>query len=661
VNRKKLTSALVAAGIVLLAILLARLGLPYLSAAAKAFVAAVCVLLGIWLAVKAYRAFLWKVGRRLAFSYFLVGILPIPMVLLTLAIGLYLLAGFFLGHLFRDSSRQMSLELGRSALIALHDFARDGRPTTAAEPEVALGFYRQGKRVGGDERTPGRWPAWLLAPGPAQPGRGQTVHGRTSRELATSFVARKNGSPTIATAALAPGKEQLGVVALYVGDLERELSDRSDLWIELYRPEDAESDGHLNIQLGRRHVKLQRLRREETRGEAAKFFKERSRGERFWDSPFLIWFETAGSLADLESGHRVSAYVAASLKTTPRMLRRHYFSTSAEIDTAVWGALLVLAFLLLDVYIVAALMASVLIFGISRAVNRLSRATAAVQEGDFSIRIPVKRRDQIGAMQRSFNEMTANLERLVASAAQKELLDKELGIARDLQKSLLPSALPTGQGARFATLFEPSAAIGGDYFDILSFGKREIAVMIADVSGHGLPTGLRMAMVKAALQILVEEIAEPVEILRRLDRVVRSGDSARFFVTATLARIDLATGKLELTNAGHPPTYLLRQGVVREIVLPGSPLGALRQVYGQETIQLEAGDLVVWLSDGLIEALDANDEPFGYESVVRALSGSADTPEELRDRLLAAIALHVGTTPSQDDRTLVVFRYEPVG
>src|SRR6185295_3792836 len=126
---------------------------------------------------------------------------------------LYLLAGFFLGHLFRDSSRQMSLELGRSALIALHDFARDGRPTTAAEPEVALGFYRQGKRVGGDERTPGRWPAWLLAP----------------------------GSPTIATAALAPGKEQLGVVALYVGDLERELSDRSDLWIELYRPEDAES------------------------------------------------------------------------------------------------------------------------------------------------------------------------------------------------------------------------------------------------------------------------------------------------------------------------------------------------------------------------------------------------------------------------------------
>ena len=158
-------------------------------------------------------------------------------------------------------------------------------------------------------------------------------------------------------------------------------------------------------------------------------------------------------------------------------------------------------------------MAVFMIVGLSRAVNRLSRGTAAVRQGDFGVRIPVRRRDQVGDLQRSFNEMAGNLETLVATAAQKESLEKELELARDLQKSLLPSDLPAGGGVEFATLFEPSAAIGGDYFDVLRISEDELAVIIADVSGHGLSSGLRMAMLKAALLILVEETRDPEEIL----------------------------------------------------------------------------------------------------------------------------------------------------
>ena len=109
--------------------------------------------------------------------------------------------------------------------------------------------------------------------------------------------------------------------------------------------------------------------------------------------------------------------------------------------------------------------------------------------------------------------MAGNLETLVATAAQKESLEKELELARNLQKSLLPSDLPAGGGVEFATLFEPSAAIGGDYFDVLRISEDELAVIIADVSGHGLSSGLRMAMLKAALLILVEETRDPEEIL----------------------------------------------------------------------------------------------------------------------------------------------------
>jgi sigma-B regulation protein RsbU (phosphoserine phosphatase) len=374
--------------------------------------------------------------------------------------------------------------------------------------------------------------------------------------------------------------------------------------------------------------------------------------------------EISGPLLDPASGKVLSEYVPAALSGTPRIVASHLF-TGSSVDTATWAALLVLGLLLLNVYGVAVLMASFMIFGLSRAVNRLSRATEAVRRGEFSVRIPVKRKDQVGDLQRSFNQMAGDLESLVTTAAQKELLEKELALARDLQKSLLPSNLPSGEEVEIATLFEPSAAIGGDYYDVLRLDDRVsgdgmLAIFIADVSGHGLSAGLRMAMLKAALSVLVDETRDPEEILRRLDDVVRANGERRFFVTATLSLIDFAAGRLEIINAGHPPTYLMRGGKATEILLPGSPLGGLGRTYGRTSLALEPGDLLAWLSDGLIEATNEAGEPFGYENVVRTLSGEAGlaaTPDELRDRLVTAVARHAGGQPPSDDRTMLVLRY----
>src|SRR6185295_11845453 len=224
--------------------------------------------------------------------------------------------------------------------------------------------------------------------------------------------------------------------------------------------------------------------------------------------------------------------------------------------------------------------------------------------------------------------------------------------------SLLPSDLPAGGGVEFASLFEPSAAIGGDYFDVLRLSEDELAVVIADVSGHGLSSGLRMAMLKAALLILIEETREPEEILRRLDAVVRSNRESRFFVTATLGMVDLKTGTLVLTNAGHPPTYRVRGPEVEEILLPSSPLGGLGHRYARATLALEPGDIVVWLSDGLIEATNAAGEPFGYDAVAAVLAGTlGESAVAVRDRLLAAVERHAAGQPASDDRTLMVMRY----
>ena len=464
------------------------------------------------------------------------------------------------------------------------------------------------------------------------------------------------------------------MLGLYAGDLETEISERSDVWINLYLPDQAGAAPPLHIQIGKYELSLHLSNGPERQQESREFFAARAPAARsdtgavtadgrlpLWDRPLLWWNETPGPLLSLAGGNQVSSFFGVTLNGTLRTVQRHLFSSSTELDAKVWGALFAFAFLLFDVYVVAAVLALVLIYALSRAVNRLTTATAAVREGDFSVRIPVKRRDQVGELQRSFNQMAENLEGLVATATEKELLEKELAIARELQRSLLPQDLPAAEAVDFSLLFAPSAAIGGDYFDVFHLGEGRLAVVVADVSGHGLPSGLRMAMLKAALTILVEEGKRPEEIFSRLDSLVRSGDDSRLFVTATLALVDVDRGELELTNAGHPPTYLLRAGEVEEIALPGSPLGGLGQTYGRRTLALAAGDIVVWLSDGLIEATDDRDRPFGYDGVVRALgtvaAGGPLPAVTVRDHLLAAVEAHTGGRPVEDDRTVVVMRY----
>lgn len=622
-------------------VVLAFLDIPYVTPASQVLLAGIAVLGLLWLLWKAYKSFLYKVGRRLAFSYFLLGVLPIPLVLVLLTVVAYILSGFYLGQLYRDALQGLHTELRTLAREHAAVFAQTGRRPEGTVENVAFAYYRGGRRVSGDSKLPRTWPAWLeMEPGAAH------------------FVEPENGTATLATAA---SREGAGVVALWTGNLDQEISRRGDLWIEMTRPDDPNI---VRIEMFGRRLPLRRINRQkEEAGESEKFFKHRSRGEGgYWDRPVLWWGDMSGPVRDLATGRTVLNRLSVTLTSTPRTVQRHLFVSSGEVNSAAWGTLLLVAALLFDVYVIAALMAVFMIVGLSRAVNRLSQATTAVREGDFGVRIPVKRRDQLGDLQRSFNAMAEHLESSVAAAAQKEILEKELQIARNVQTSLIPSNLPAGEGIEFATLFEPSAAIGGDYFDVLRLSETEIAVVIADVSGHGLSTGLRMAMLKAALLILIEETQDPEEILRRLDSVVRNNDG-RTFVTATLAIVDLARGTLRLTNAGHPPTYLIRGRQVQEILLPGSPLGGLGHTYGKATVPMEPGDLVVWLSDGLIEAADGESEPFGYDRVVETLAAgrAGQTSTDVRDRLLSAIGRHVGNIPPDDDRTLVVMRYRSSG
>ncbi len=621
---------------------------PFVRVPSAALLGGLLVSALLYLAWRLLRRFLWRVGRRLAFSYFLIGVLPIPMLALLLALTAYLLSGYYMANLYRTEAARVQAALDRAAESGLERLAGTPSPVDG----VAFAYYRGGSWLGGDRRAPRAWPAWLEGEdeaGPAAPG--------------ASYTLLADGQPMLIGAARRGGS---AVLAFTDGPVAAELSRRSGVWIELLPTADSEAGKVIDIRLGETSLTLG-LRRPKPAPEAERtrreFFGPPPEGARAltrWARrPLLWWGEITSPPHMLSGGTEPAPALAVYLNASPYQLADRLFTGSAEFNTRVWAGMIAVVGLLTSIYCLALLMASYMIVGLSRAVNRLSRATDAVRQGDFAVRIPVRRRDQLGELQRSFNEMAGNLESLVATAAQKELLEKELTIARELQRSLLPVALPASERVEFTTLFEPSAAIGGDYFDILPIDPDRLAVVIADVAGHGLPTGLRMAMIKSALAILVQDGKPATEIMARLDEIVRGEARSRFFVTATLAVVDFEEGRLEITNAGHPPTYLLRQGEVEEIELPSTPLGALGPRFAQRTLCLTPHDVVVWLSDGLIETASPQGEPFGYGRVREALRGPAAQLAEVRDRLLAAVERHAGSDGSTDDRTLVAMGYYP--
>ncbi|MBZ0113862.1 MAG: SpoIIE family protein phosphatase [Thermoanaerobaculia bacterium] len=609
-------------------------------------IAAVVSMLLLWGTILLLRRLLWRVGRKLAFSYFLIGVLPIPMVILLVGLSTYVLFGALLGHAFRDTLTDVHRDLENHLEPLLNEVARGEDPELDRYSGLSIAYYRNRQLVRSNfEAAPQTWPPWIQSESVAR-GHDESV----------PFLKVEEQAPRLA---VLQERAEVQLVALLDADLAKALRDRSGFWVEL---EASLEEERVQVQLfGEKPVVL----RSGGQGDVAsreQFFGAPGPWWNLWQQPILFWGERLSRPLSLTTSEEISESFGALLNAKAATVYQRIVFSNGEVDTVAWGALLTIAFLLFDIYAIATVMALYMIVSLSWAVNRLSQATDRVQKGDFSARIPVRRTDQLGQMQRSFNQMTSSLEELVKTAAQKESLEKELAVARELQQNLLPSSLTTTEAVEFASFFEPSAAIGGDYFDLFRLEDHRIVVVVADVSGHGLSAGLRMAMIKAALGMLIDQGLPSEKIFERLNDMVRRERTAkgRPMVTATLGFFCSKTGRLDITNAGHTPTYLVRNGGVEEILLPSPPLGALGNDYATASFHLDPGDRVVWLSDGLIEAVDRDDRSFGYERVVESLATSTGhSATDLRDRLLKDVSDFMQGRSAIDDRTLVVMRYLP--
>lgn len=224
-------------------------------------------------------------------------------------------------------------------------------------------------------------------------------------------------------------------------------------------------------------------------------------------------------------------------------------------------------------------------------------------------------------------------------------LEGELATARDIQRSILPTAMPSVAGLRFAARFEPASSVAGDLYDFVAAGQSRVGVLVADVAGHGVPAAMIASMVKVAVSSHERLAHEPATLLRELNATLRR-DVRRNFVTATYLWFD--NGTVTVSNAGHAPPVLVRGHSVTELGPHGVLLGRFAIAsYGSSTHALQPGDRIAAWTDGIVEARNARGEDFGDERLHARLRAGA-SPDAIVEEVLRWRA------GDADDLTIVV-------
>ena len=237
---------------------------------------------------------------------------------------------------------------------------------------------------------------------------------------------------------------------------------------------------------------------------------------------------------------------------------------------------------------------------------------------------------------------------------------EEIEYARKIQLSMLPQGAPDLGWLDFSAASLPATEVGGDYYDYFRLSPTRLALVIADVAGHGLASGLLISGVRSCLYVLEDDLASPAAVFDRLNRMVRRTGTRRTYVTMSLAVIERPPGQVVLTCAGHPPLLHWRAaaGEVEEVGRGALPLGTgLAARFEQDQRAVGPDDVILMYTDGLVEARNERGQEYGDERLRRAFARAAGrSAREVRDSILSDLANFKGNTEQSDDITLVVAR-----
>lgn len=356
----------------------------------------------------------------------------------------------------------------------------------------------------------------------------------------------------------------------------------------------------------------------------------------------------------------------ALIRVHLRSFFQRFFSTGEVFSSFIPIVLGVLVVVFVLVEFLSLLIGIAIVRNITRSIHNLYAGTQQIQKGNFDFRIPAGDRDQLDSMAAAFNRMSESVVQLMSQVSDKERLEKEVEIAREVQTHLFPRELPSVARVELAGSCLPARHVSGDYYDFIPWGDHLLDVIVADISGKGISAALLMANLQSTIRTHVayyqagrnngrRPMADVVGAINRQMYVHTAPDK---FATLVLARFDTEEMTLRYCNAGHNPPFLISGDRVRRLSEGGMVAGLFEDPsYEEEIIPLQRGDLIVFYTDGVIEAENAGGEQFEEDRLLRLLRGNAFlTADDIRDLVVNEVSQWTAGQDQKDDITVVTLK-----
>lgn len=649
------------------------------------FIAVVTALLGLWVGGRyVRRVLMWRLRNRLVVTYVFIGVIPVVLLVLIGGLSAYLFGWQFATYIatsdIQTDIATMQALNGRAA-TQIADRVSKGTPLT---PELLAANHTMSPDGRSTSMT-----AWYQGKAVTSPGATAVAPPPVSTAI-TNLVLDGDQVYLRVANTEAAGADQVTVISSEPLDrkaLERIGAGLGEVSFTLFRRSESQpqksaglqvtekTGRNSNLTVDKETIDLHAPDTENGTVRAGKLPPPRATFDR------IVTGGTILPILDWQTGQKHNALLG--VLTRPSLLYDRLFVTVGQSTNFIIGVLTGVAIVFGVIELFALFIGLRLTRTMTGSIAKLYVATESVNRGDLSHRITVKREDQLGALERSFNSMTASLERLLEEQKEKQRLENELVIAQEVQAQLFPTHTHEVAGVDLYGICRPARTVSGDYYDFLPLEEGKIAIAAGDVSGKGISAALLMATIHAAVRAYSLEAAvtpqmatagagaysggslaysngdlSPARLMALLNHQLYHSTPTEKYATLFFGTYSTRTRVLNYCNAGHlPPVVLGLDGRVRRLETGGTVVGLFDDlVFEEGELRLNAGDIVLAYSDGLTEPENDFGE-FGESRLIELVRENRHLPlERISDTVMAAVLDWIGGNEQPDDMTLVLAR-----
>ncbi|MBN1899310.1 MAG: SpoIIE family protein phosphatase [Spirochaetes bacterium] len=334
-----------------------------------------------------------------------------------------------------------------------------------------------------------------------------------------------------------------------------------------------------------------------------------------------------------------------------------------ETVGAAVGKLLLIAF---GSIVLGILCTYLLVSVVVHPVHRLAEGASIIGQGDLDHKIEIKSKNEIGLLAWEFNKMTDDLKKAQKNLIEKERMEKEIQIARNIQKSLLPKSVPRIKNYSFGALYRSAKEVSGDYYDFIRVDPEHLGIIVADVSGKGVPAAVIMAITRSIIRSYAPGHLSPYEVFTMVNYLVHQNIYKGMYVTAFYGILNINKNNLTFVKAGHNFLVVYRNKSQKcEIVhTKGTALGLpvsdmFKKMLEEKTVDLNKGDIIFQYSDGISEAINEKGELYTNERLYENITKFAHLDAQgLVNKIDESVSEWIGNHPQSDDITMIAIKIE---